>query len=207
MNLSCPKNTVNYCKKIGLSTPLSQAEQVHSNRIKQALPGEIIQGADGLFTFEAIPLSVRTADCVPIVLSERESGFMAVIHCGRKSLVRKIISNSLKKILKNRSVNSEKIKIFIGPHIRSSDYFLRRSEDITEVKKSGFGEFIKLNNGKNYFNLTSAVISELVKVGIRENNIIDSKINTYADKRFFSYRRDTEKSPRVFITICIKNAK
>jgi hypothetical protein len=199
MNLSNSKNVGLYAKKIGLSSPLSQAEQVHASKIVKAKAGAVAEGADGIFTFGTTPLSVRSADCVPIFLHDVKSGFVCAIHCGRKSLVNRIISKSLKHLLQAYDINPVGIKVFLGPHIRSEDYCIS-SFDAKAIEKAGFKDCLK---GRN-FDLTSGVLSDLEKIGIAEDNVADCGINTFSSKKFFSFRGNGGKQPSVFITICIK---
>ena len=203
MNLSDSKNLKSFCRKVSLPTPLSQAEQIHQNIIAPAKPGATAKNADGLFTFDATPLSIRSADCAPIFLTDEKTGFLCAIHCGRKSLLLGIISESLKALLNKYKVKPEEIRVFIGPHIRAKNYPLYK-RDIKQIASSSFAKYIKNFEKIKCFDLTGAIYGELEKIGIRENNIIDCKINTFIDKRFFSYRRRDSKVPRVFVTICSK---
>jgi len=204
MNLSNPENIKLFCRKIAFPTPLSQAEQIHKNIIAPAKPGATAKGADGLFAFDITPLSIRSADCAPIFLTDPGTGFLCGIHCGRKSLLRGIISKSFKTLLNDNSIRPENIRVFIGPHIRVNNYSLY-GKDIKPIMVSHFVKYVKDYAGNKCFNLTGALCGELEKIGIRENNIVDCKINTFTDKRFFSYRRGDSKAPEVFITICRKN--
>lgn len=203
MNLSDSKNLKSFCRKVLLPTPLSQAEQIHKNIIAPAKPGATAKGADGLFTFDATPLSIRSADCAPIFLTDRKTGFRCAIHCGRKSILYGIISESLKALLNNYKINPKNVKVFIGPHIRAKNYPLYRY-DIEQIEITPFTKYLQSCADKKYFDLAGAIYGELEKIGIRENNIIDCKIDTFIDKRFFSYRRGDSKVPEVFVTICSK---
>lgn len=204
MNLPNKKNVSLYTKKIGIVTPLSQAEQIHGNKIAQAKKGIIAEGADGLFCFDDTPLSIRSADCVPVFLHDLNSGFCCALHCSRKNLIGGIISDSLKRLLGQLDVASYDLKGFVGPHIRVKNYPVF-DDDADKIRQAGFGKYLDTKATRSHFDLTSCVFGELEKIGIPRDNIVDCGIDTFENKKLFSYRRDIDKKPAVFITICFKN--
>jgi copper oxidase (laccase) domain-containing protein len=204
MNLSDNKYLKKFYAKIALPTPLSQAQQVHGNNISKAISGEVQKDADGLFAFDSTPLSVRSADCAPVFLFDKETGFFCAIHCGRKSVLLGIISVTLKNLLSKNSIDHESIKVFIGPHIRVNSYPILK-KDVESILKSSHAQYIKDCGEERCFDLTGAIYGELENIGIKENNIIDCKINTFTDERFYSYRRSGGGVPMVFVTVGVKN--
>lgn len=200
MNLSNEKNINSFVKKIRLSSPLSQAQQIHGSKIVKAKAGTVASGADGLFSFDKTPLSVRSADCIPILLCDQKGNFSCAIHSGRRSLLGKIISKSLKKILQKYELNPLDIKVFLGPHIRVKNYSIS-DLDAKAAEKVGFKKYLYYKNNRKYFDLTSCALGELEKIGISRDNITDCDIDTFKDERFFSSRKGGAKRPAVFMTI------
>ena len=200
MNLSNEKNIDSFVEKIGLSAPLSQAQQIHGSKIVKAKTGTVASGADGLFSFDKTPLSVRSADCIPILLCDKKSNFSCAIHSGRRGLLGKIISKSLKKILQKYKLNPLDIEVFLGPHIRVKNYSIS-DLDAKAAEKVGFKKYLYYKNNLKYFDLTSCALGELEKIGISRDNITDCDIDTFEDERFFSYRKSGAKQPAVFMTI------
>jgi len=188
-----------------LSTPPAQAEQVHGGKIVKAVGAQRAAGADGIFTFDTTPLLIRSADCAPVfVFDFAGSGFLCALHCGRVSIVKKIISKSLNKILAKNKINPKTLKVFIGPHIRRVNYPIGKPAQ-RQVTRAGFSAQLALCGRKKCFDLTSAIISELEKIAVSADNIFDCGINTYIDKRFYSLRRFKGKLPGVFATVAFKN--
>lgn len=204
MNLSDNKYLKKFCAKIALPTPLSIARQTHGINISKAIFGEVQKDADGLFTFDLTPLSIRSADCAPVFLFDKKTGFICAIHCGRKSVLLGIISVTLRDLLIKNSIDPSGIRVFIGPHIRVVDYPIFE-KDAKAISKSRLAPYLKECKNKICFDLTGAIYTELENIGIKENNIIDCKINTFTDKRFFSYRRRGSGASEVFVTIGAKN--
>ena len=90
----------------------------------------------------------------------------------------------------------ENIKIVLGPSIKECCF---------EVKKdvaSLFDEkYIIISESKLYINLSLKIFDDLVIKGIPENNIYISKLCTFEDESFQSYRRDREYSDRMISLI------
>ena len=96
-------------KAIGLN-------QSHSN-ISIELPSDD-RDADASYTTQnKVVCSIRTADCMPLLITDEGGSFVSSIHAGWRGLASGIIENTLKKI------NAKgKFIVWIGPHI-SQEFF------------------------------------------------------------------------------------
>jgi YfiH family protein len=66
---------------LGISTEWAFLSQVHGDRVVEAAAPGLLGEADGAFTTVAgLPLTVATADCVPLILEG--AGVAAVVHAG-----------------------------------------------------------------------------------------------------------------------------
>lgn len=160
--------------------------QIHSNLSIQ-IPSNSIN-ADGAFTREKkIICAVRTADCLPILVTDEEGSCVAAIHAGWRGLGSGIIENFFQKIkLKGPAI------VWLGPCI---------SQDVFEVGLDVYDFFIKHDSrmapvfnykrkNKFYLNLTRAAIIKLRNIGVKNISAIED-ICTYRDsEQFYSYRRD-----------------
>jgi len=74
-----------------------QKRQVHGTRVAQAAAAhEELGAADGCFTSAAgIPVSIITADCVPLLLASRDGALAAAVHAGWRGLYDGIIAESI----------------------------------------------------------------------------------------------------------------
>ena len=96
-------------KAIGLN-------QSHSN-ISIELPSDDRDADASYTTHNKVVCSIRTADCMPLLITDEEGSFVAAIHAGWRGLASGIIENTLKKI------NAKgKFIVWIGPHI-SQEFF------------------------------------------------------------------------------------
>ena len=97
----------------------SLVNQIHSNKVIQIYKNDHHFTCDGIFTYEPnVIVAVRTADCIPVLLSNEQGSFVAAIHCGWRGLSAGIILEALKKI----KTNGEDVVAWIGPGI-SQQYF------------------------------------------------------------------------------------
>ena len=156
---------------------LASMEQTHSDiflEINQ--PG--IYKADALVTKERdLTLVVKTADCMPILVSDEEK--IGVIHIGWKGLENNIFYKTISKF------NLSKLKISIGPHAQKCCYEVKKDLE-TKFKKHCFR-----SNNKIYLNLSNEIEN------FCEENDIDLEIIdkcTIGDEKYNSYRRDNTKN-------------
>ena len=163
---------------------------------------------DALITkIENIPISVLTADCVPILIFEKFNRIIACIHAGWKGALKGIIENTVKKIIDLNTKNE--IYAAIGPCIGKNSY---------EVKVKFYKEFLKSdkdseiffnrkNEDKFLFDLRGYVNYRLKKLDI--HNLDNIEMDTYLEKKnFFSFRRSIHLKEkdygRCISTICLK---
>ena len=106
----------------------SLVNQIHSNKVIQIYKNDHHFTCDAIFTYEPnVIVAVRTADCVPVLLSNKQGSFVAAIHCGWRGLSAGIIHKTLDKI----KTNYEDIVAWIGPGI-SQQYF-ETDRDIYDI--------------------------------------------------------------------------
>jgi YfiH family protein len=164
--------------------------QVHSN-IVQKLPTKNNLDCDASFTYEKqIICAVRTADCLPILLTNKKGDFVASIHAGWKSLGGNIIENTIKEIK-----SSSQLIAWLGPCISQVSFEVNQDVYdyfISNDKKSS-SAFLSIKNNKYLLSLSQVAINKLNKLGIYEITGMDitDEYCTYKQKNnFYSYRRD-----------------
>ena len=152
-------------------------QQVHSNRI--ANNGK----ADASYTRVAGDvLCVQSADCLPILIWDKNGGEIAAIHAGWRGLASSII----KKTIEN--FESRHLIAWVGPHIQLCHYEV----DLTVYRKfSRYSGSLVQGRDAEHWQLSLAQVADqqLKEVGVQR--IFRSESCTACDKeRFFSYRRD-----------------
>ena len=157
--------------------------QVHGDRI--ALIEEVtdeIPTADALVTgIPGIALAVMVADCIPLLLSSRES--VAAVHVGRKGLVNEITRKTISLM---RDMGASEITAILGPSICGKCYEV--SEDIyLEVIATHPVAESRTLQGTFSLDLPKALREVLQDEGVR---VLDAFECTVESKEYFSYRRD-----------------
>lgn len=143
------------------------------------------------------PLTVRTADCVPVLLEDETAGVVAAVHCGWKSSVQDILSITLRAMTK-AGAEATRVKAALGPAIGPCCF-----EVGTEVVEA-LGSYLngetdglvtrqpdKDGVAKYTIDLREANRRRLVQLGVPADQIDVSDECTYCKPRKYnSYRRD-----------------
>ena len=187
-NLKIAKNKI--CKK---SKKIFLMHQVHGNNVVFINKNFILKKkrikADAVITNKRLfPIAVLTADCVPILIYDKQKKIIAAVHAGWKGAFREIIKKVINFMLK-RGCKKKNIIAAIGPCIHQRNYdvkddFYKRFINRNKINKI----FFKKVKSSIYFDLPNFVKYQLKSVKI--TNIDTIKVDTF-DKRnnFFSARR------------------
>jgi YfiH family protein len=189
-------------------TKIQWLEQVHGNNVvvvekHQNTP--II--ADAAITHsQHIALAIMTADCLPILLSNKDGSEIAAIHAGWRPLVANIIERTILKM----HCAADDIFVWMGPCIGPQSFKVGQ-----EVKQafcqmsvkfeSAFQPVTFLNNGRTEvkFLANLQLIAELKLLALGVTNITNIADCTYKhSSQYYSYRRDG-KTGRMASVICI----
>ena len=192
------KNVLNnlkiVCKKINCSSKnLILLNQIHSNKFyfinknykfkKKKLNGDAL-----ITNVKKIALGVLVADCVPVLIYDKNLKIISAIHAGWKSVYKEIIKKVVKFLIKKGS-NTKNLVAVIGPSISEKSYEVQKDFKDKFLKKDKQSKFFfKIRKNKTYFGLNKYVYYHLKKLGIKNLEII--KKNTFDPKNnFFSARR------------------
>jgi hypothetical protein len=195
------KNVLNnlkiVCKKINCSSKnLILLNQIHSSKFyfinknykfkKKKLNGDAL-----ITNIKKIALGVLVADCVPILIYDKNLKIISAIHAGWKSVYKEIIKKVVKFLIKKGS-NTKNLVAVIGPSISEKSYEVQKDFKDKFLKKDKQSKFFfKIRKNKTYFGLNKYVYYHLKKLGIKNLEII--KKNTFDPKNnFFSARRSIQ---------------
>ncbi|MFA6524720.1 MAG: peptidoglycan editing factor PgeF [Patescibacteria group bacterium] len=153
----------------------------------------IVGKFDGLATSQhGVYLMVTMADCFPIFMYDPKIGCIALLHAGWRGIVKNIAVNGIKTLQKRAGSTPSDLVIFVGPGIHCCHF--KVDNDLAEQFVKMFGpNAVAVNGRQKSVNLVSAIKSQLISAGVKENNIEISEFCTYCEKtKFSSYRRDGE---------------
>ena len=149
-----------------------------------------IDNCDGIITNKPnIPLMVMVADCIPVLLYDREKKVIGAVHAGRNGTFKSISKKAVNIMIKEFESNPKDIVVSLGPSIKECCYEV--GEDLADIAKKSFGEkYVIKRGGSFYLDLQTLNLDQLKSVGVKEENIEISSVCTCCDKNYFSYRRD-----------------
>lgn len=184
------------CNSFSEENQLFLGKQTHSDKIfnltnEDDLKKSDLIECDGIVTnLNNVLVGVLTADCLPILLYDEKANVIATCHGGWRGVYSELFIN-LFDLLKNYyNSKIENIKIWIGPAIQQKSYILGKEflEKWIEQSKE-FERFFCKKDENYYFDLAGSAIFKMIKLGILKDNIHDSKIDTFSNLNYFSYRR------------------
>jgi YfiH family protein len=195
---------------------LSILKQTHSDRIVSAATvirsGDPID-ADAQITDEKrIALCIRTADCVPVLIHDRDSGLIAAVHAGWRGLANGIIVKT-GQMLKSKGPSLERAHAWIGPHIGRESFEV--GEDVAALLEIAFDAVRGFSSEqtsvlrqpgveKPHVDLLRIVRAQLGSIGISRDRTTEFTLDTVSSTRHESFRRDREKGGRQVSFIALK---
>ena len=126
--------------------------------------------ADAIITNKNnFPIGVLTADCVPILISDKENSIIAAIHAGWKGAYKDIIGKVIKFIV-NRGYKPSELIAAVGPCISQNNYEVKYDFKKKFLKKNYKNKiFFKIIKDKIYFNLRNFVKDSIKYSGINNS--------------------------------------
>ncbi len=149
-------------------------------------------------------LTIRTADCVPILLADGTGQRVAAVHAGWRGLVAGVIVQTLRELDRAWGVSSSQVVAAIGPCI-SAAHFEVGEEVAAAFERIGLVEVIDRGAHKPHIDLVAAARAQLIAAGVPLGEIDVTDRCTWRDAdEFFSHRRDQGVTGRMaaVITAC-----
>ena len=157
--------------------------QAHGNTIHTvaSLSDMRFSEVDWVYTqMEGLSIWALCADCpIVILMWEWEC---AAIHCWWRSTKAMILKNALSLF----HTPPKNIKAYIWPHIQKKSYEV--GTDFLEHFPEKYFSFI---DKKIFFDIESVLIDTLTSAPLLRENIVSHGGDTFSDKKYFSYRRDS----------------
>ena len=193
-----PENVAENRRRVAVSLgaepeALTSLYQVHSAdviTIDEPLSGERPKADAMVSKTPGIALGVLSADCAPILFSDRTNGVIGAAHAGWRGALAGVAVNVITK-MEALGAKRETMKAAIGPCISQAAYevgpefvdtFLESDPENVRFFGQGKGD-------RAQFNLPGFLLSKLAEAGVEAEWTGHC---TYSDPdRFFSYRRNT----------------
>jgi YfiH family protein len=173
-------------KNTPLPSEAKRVNQVHSNKVIIVLDlaeDTSLQEADALVSkVPGIILSVKTADCLPLLLYDPEAKVIAAVHAGWRGAQLGIIERSLEAM---KELGAKEITALLGPSIQKNSYEVGQ-----EFRDFFPDKYLTAADTSLFFDLPLFAKDILIKAGIKD--LWSSDLDTYQSNDFYSYRRSTK---------------
>lgn len=203
-------NRKSLLNSLPINTDIQWFEQVHGNGVAiiDSYSEKAVVSDAAITKQKNIALAIMTADCLPILLSNKMGNEIAAIHGGWRPLVNDIINHTVNKMT---SANKD-VVAWLGPSIGSDAFevgaevkaqFVKLSPIFEQafILQDGTFESNNLKEEKKYLaNLALIAKLQLNQLGVFDINEL-SHCTFSRQHEYYSYRRDGQ-TGRMATIIC-----
>jgi len=170
------------------TSPMATVRQIHSNQVLAVAQPGSAGDADALITYmSGLALSIRTADCYPILLADARTRSIAAIHAGWRGTAGRIVAETIAKMRADFGSDPQDLYAAIGPGIGVCCY---------EVGEEVARHFGLERRGK--IDLAGINRLQLIESGVPASQIYSVGRCTRCEPEVFhSYRRDGDQAGRM----------
>lgn len=185
---------------------INVTRQVHSNNITYVNGNSGVHfydETDGLIGSHGDVLVIKSADCLPVIIYDEVNERIAAVHSGWKGTANSIVKEAITK-MEGLGSRAADLKIYVGPHIQKTSFEVM--DDVKKIFEKNFsyeGIIEKKNETHYLIDLGRVVTLDAMSLGVKEENIYISSLDTVTDERFHSYRRDKKDYGLMYTLVCI----
>jgi polyphenol oxidase len=174
------------------------AYQIHSPDVivaEEPWTHETRPRADAIVTrVPGLGIGISTADCGPVLFADADARVIGAAHAGWKGALTGILEATI-ETMEQLGAERARMVAALGPMIRQPSYEVGPEfVDRFRAAEAGNERFFVVSSrqGHAMFNLAGYIAARLDRAGIER--VEDLALCTYADERFFSYRRATHRA-------------
>lgn len=174
--------------QIGLKQSPQWLDQVHGTTVLE-LPFDLAEPprADGCWTRQPqTPCAVLTADCLPVLITNRSGTQVAALHAGWRGLLAGVLAQGVQRFDEPR----DQLLVWIGPAVGQCSYEV--GEEVRELfcqqDERAESCFNPSTNGRWLASMVELAKLRLQQIGVEA--VYGGGWDTATDAQFFSYRRD-----------------
>ena len=184
---------------------LATVKQIHSSKILVADHAGCIGEGDALISNQpGIMLSVRTADCLPILMADTRNRAVAAVHAGWRGTLLEIVPKTVQAMAEQFGTHADDLVIAIGPGIGACCF---------EVGPEVATQFSALFPERGDLDRRTKI--DLVETNLRLLGRNDGRMRQIATSGlcsccqadlFHSYRRDRDEAGRMVSAIRLRSS-
>lgn len=182
---------------------LATVQQIHSDKVLVADHAGCIGEGDALISNQpGITLSVRTADCLPILMADTRNLAVAAVHAGWRGTLLEIVPKTVQAMGEQFGTRPDDLVIAVGPGIGACCFEV--GPDVASQFSALFPERVDLNR-KTKIDLVETNLRLLGRNDGRMRQIATSGLCTCCQPNLFhSYRRDRDQAGRMVSAIRLR---
>ena len=202
-----------------LNSPLTHficANQTHSANFRRVSKSDSGRGAvdakdafpetDALYTYDSdLVLCSFAADCVPVIIRDRKTGLIGVVHSGWQGTIKEITLKLLQQLIEVEKSDPADLEIQIGSAISQQKFEVDKDVYLKFADLGYASEFMFLNKATNKYHIDNqAVVKRQCELaGVPAEQIDIDATCTFSSPNGFSYR-ENRKSGRHLIFVMKK---
>lgn len=190
----------------GAPPAVSNATQVHGCTVHVVVGRSSPLEGDGLWTdVPGLAVSVRVADCTPILLWDPVAGAVAAVHAGWRGTALDIAGEAVRVGVEQLGVQPARLRAAIGPCI-SAEAFEVGEEVVAGLRGAGLSDAemgLDSSRARPHVSLRAANRSLLRRAGVPDARIEDVGGCSFRNRRYESHRRDGKASGRMRAVIAL----
>ncbi len=182
-------------------TTILTCKQVHGNSCKVVTgqdietPEQLAQiEADALLTAEpGVLLGIMTADCLPLIIADKKSRAVAVVHAGWRGLEMGVAAVAVAELKRIFSVPVTDLSVYAGPAIAACCFtvgieVIERFHKLSELQ--GVSGWYRKSDSGFQLDLLAVQRAQLLAAGLAAADFHAVNVCTCCQDLCFSYRRD-----------------
>ncbi len=173
-------------------------QQKHTDHVMILEDDSKPQIADAILTGrKGVLIGVQVADCVPVLLFDKEKSVIGAVHAGWRGTSAGILKKTINAMKESFGASAEDILVALGPSIRQCCYNVGDEvKDAVHMATGEDGYFFKRDE-KYLIDLSNANRIQALSAGVLEKNIWQSEECTFCKPaKFHSFRYAKDRAGR-----------
>jgi polyphenol oxidase len=166
--------------------------QVHGTEVavaREPWPDEAAPSVDALVTDRpGLVLAVLVADCVPVLLADREAGVVGAVHAGRAGMAAGVVTAAV-DAMRALGAQPSRMEAHVGPSVCGSCYEVPEQLR-AEVAAKEPASWATTRQGTPALDVPAGVSAQLRRAGVRESPMRIADGCTMETEQYYSHRRD-----------------
>jgi len=213
-NFASPQDRRRFMEALNFSSPApAMVRQMHSDRVLTIRDGNAPGifdkniGADAIITnVMKLPIALLTADCLPLLLFNREAGAVGIAHAGRRGALQNIAGKTVQAMAEAFGADPRETLAAFGPAIGPCCYEV--GQEVADEFRENYPWWEQVLNpgshGKYNLDLFETNRIQLKEAGLPGAEAIEPGPCTSCNPSLFhSYRRDGKIRGHIFSFIML----